>query len=50
MPQTQSRPPVTSYSVNLLRVISATPATNGANVRRNGMKRAITIVMPPYFS
>jgi len=41
---------VTSYSVNLPRVICATPATKGANVRRKGMKRAATMVMPPYFS
>jgi RimJ/RimL family protein N-acetyltransferase len=40
-------PPLTSYSVNLLRVICATPATNGAKVRRNGMKRATTMVIPP---
>ena len=28
----------------------ATPATKGAKVRTKGMKRASTIVMPPYFS
>jgi hypothetical protein len=33
--------------VNLLRDISATPATKGAKVRMNGMKRASTMVMPP---
>ena len=36
--------------MNLPRDISATPATKGAKVRTKGMKRAMTSVMPPYFS
>ena len=34
----------------LARKRGATPATKGAKVRRNGMKRAAMIVTPPYFS
>jgi hypothetical protein len=44
------KPPTTLNRVNLLRVISATPATKGTKVRMNGMKRAKMMVMPPYFS
>ena len=47
MPTTHSTPPLTSKKVKRVRVIFATPATNGANVRTKGMKRAATMVMPP---
>ncbi|CFO84119.1 Uncharacterised protein [Bordetella pertussis] len=30
--------------------MSATPATNGAKVRITGMKRDMTMVLPPCFS
>ena len=37
-------------SVNLPKFIWPVPAMNGANMRKNGMKRVMTIVRPPYFA
>ena len=37
-------------SVNLAKFMCPVPAMNGANVRKNGMKRVMTMVSPPYFS
>ena len=47
MPSTQISAPLTLKKVNLLRVISATPATKGTKVRMKGMKRAMITVTPP---
>ncbi|OPX71689.1 MAG: hypothetical protein A4E38_00895 [Methanoregulaceae archaeon PtaB.Bin108] len=48
-PRTQSIPPMTLYERNHRYFIFPIPARNGAKVRMNGMKRAITMVRPPYF-
>ena len=47
IPSTQISAPATLKNVNLRRSIAPTPATNGAKVRKNGMKRATMMVMPP---
>ena len=36
--------------VNFAKFMCPVPAMNGANVRKNGMKRVMTMVSPPYFS
>ena len=40
-------PPIALNSVNLPKFMWPVPAMNGANVRKKGMKRVITIVSPP---
>lgn len=43
-------PPMQLNSVNLPKFIWPVPAMNGANVRKNGMKRVMTMVSPPYLA
>ena len=43
-------PPMQLNSVNFPKFICPVPAMNGANVRKNGMKRVMTMVRPPYLS
>eukprot|EP00879_Flechtneria_rotunda_P020938 GHRR01022047.1.p1 GENE.GHRR01022047.1~~GHRR01022047.1.p1 ORF type:complete len:131 (-),score=18.75 GHRR01022047.1:475-867(-) len=45
-----SSAPPTLYMANLLYDMLPMPATNGANVRTMGTKRASTTVLPPYLS
>ena len=47
---THAMPPMQLNSVNLPKFIWPVPAMNGANVRKNGMKRVMTMVSPPNFA
>ena len=47
---THDTPPMTLNSVNFAKFMWPVPAMNGANVRKNGMKRVMTMVRPPYFA
>ena len=41
---------MTLNSVNRAKFMWPVPAMKGANVRKNGMNRVMTMVRPPYFS